>query len=872
MTTRPNTYNTHNSKGKTQYKDSNDIFYNIVDIDKTTEFYSAFTLNLDKHPSHILNLNSLNMLSDIDLYNKYDVAEVIRGDYSRLFFDIDCHDREEFDSSFAQSMKVVKDIVDIISKETQLMPENIISGFFETKETDPSFIPLLINILNNTYINGSNGLALYTKQQKAKYVSAHIYLRGVYFTRAAIKKLFQHFNSKVKRMNSTLPDCLDCTIYVEGQRIFRHPFSGKAIQARGPPLLTKEAGEFLRMRPDAFIATKTDLDNILISEYSNCYSLLTEYLKSYIISDITIASKKEAKEFAETLDEELKPGTNIFKDIKRFVACHTPQSEWYFNLIKKIQFYIYKHPGITDEKIILHFSKDEFLYVTQTHKRHVLNISAINSAIKVARANPLTTSKIIKEIKDLPHILPEDMTDLMELKSIVGDFYGVDMMTLAKLIHSTFIFFTRVDDDKESINFIAFKINNTLVVKSYVAFLSYLKTTPIPIRLNKQGVIYKLEITQAFNIYDCLKSKYYDFELCSENENVLSLYCNPNPKPSKPVPLPECVSKIFDLYAEVEDKNNQESITYVVSEERKNFLLDWFAWSIQHPENRNKTCLQISAKQGIGKNIITNTLCKAIGYNYSLDNANIDNIIGTYNGGIDKKLLIVMNEVDTSAKNIDKLKSTITDIRIQINEKYGASYMGKNSANYVMFTNHMDTRTISDGDRRFVYIRTNANPYPKSFYDECVNPLTSCLKDEYATQFIQHLLTRDLTNYNPSMAPEFDKALLYENRKDKRSALYRLIDYIFTEKSPKLVKDVLIIDDLIEQLKNFRSCGISICDYYNIPSHKIEIENDLNVELNKAEFSCAGITKIINFNDEDKYIIKRCKKNFARDRQIILLK
>lgn len=870
-----NTFNTHNAKGKYQHEPSNDIMYNLVERSKTTETYSAFTISLTKTPQ-TFNLSQFVKFSDIKLYERYDVAEVLRGDFSRLFFDIDCHDNEEFNNTFYKAFDVIKNIVEIIAKDNNLDADKILSGYLETKEDDTKALDDLVNNLADYHFySGDNAIALGTNQPKAKYISSHIYLRGIYFTRSAIKKLFSNFNSAVKMANSNMPSCLDCSVYVEGQRIFRHPYSGKAIQARGTPILTKFAQEWLSENPDAFVATKTENDKIFISESSECYAHIQNYLKTFV-KPIKVSDKKETKEFLENFDEETKEDTDLYSTIKRNIVRHTTQCEWYFNLIKKIQFYIYRNSqeghNLSDKDIIDYFSQPEFRYTTQTHKRKLLQINSIRSALEIAKQNPLTTSKILRDIVELEHVEPKDLKPLETFKTLVGKYAGVDITTLATLIHNTFIFFTRVDDSKESINFIAFKdTNNQLQIKSYTAFMTFLKTYPIPVRLNKEGIIYKIKLETAFNIYDKFKSRYYDFELCSDDENVLSIFNGFNKPEDGNNPLPESVSKIFDLYATVEDKNNHDDITYTVDNDRKEFLLDWFAWMVQHPENRNKTCLQISAKQGIGKNIITNTLCKMIGDRFTMGNAYIDNIIGTYNGGIDKKLLIVMNEVDTKAKNTDKLKSTITDPTIPINEKYGANYIGKNCANYVIFTNHTDTRTIAENDRRFVYIRTEAEPYPKEFYNDIVNPLNSCLKDDIAEGFVNHLLSRDLTNYNPSLAPDFDKTTLYEDRKDKRSAIYRLVDYVYTKESPKIKCGCLIIPELVNALTCLRRLGESICGFYNVDENK-SLEDDLITELNKVELTNAGVIKIIGFNDEDKYATKKCRKNFARDKMVIYVK
>ena len=60
------------------------------------------------------------------------------------------------------------------------------------------------------------------------------------------------------------------------------------------------------------------------------------------------------------------------------------------------------------------------------------------------------------------------------------------------------------------------------------------------------------------------------------------------------VKLSEKWDKIFDLWAYSDEDIER-------SKKRKEFILDWLAYVIQRPENRNATALCISSLEGIGK-------------------------------------------------------------------------------------------------------------------------------------------------------------------------------------------------------------------------------------------------------------------------------
>lgn len=859
-----NTYLNFNSdKENYQHKDSNDILLNIISVDKTNEWNNAFTMRRSKKPSHIVSLNQIpELLKNTEFFEKNDVAEVLRGDYCRLYFDIDCHTEEEMDDAF-KAFELVFHIVKILAEDHDLEPVEIIGGYAETKHLTNELIQKLYD--DYDLVNGDNFVIIETEQPKAKYFSSHLYLRSFYFSRNALYNLFKDFNSKQKKLNSNLPETLDTTVYVRGQRIFRFPFSGKAISGRGIPCLTDYAFEVLNKSPDVFIATKTENDTNFISENSQTYDKINNYLQTFM-PKIEAATKKENKKYIEELSDKIK---NNDTKIKHNVLTHTPQSEWYFNLIKQIQKHIYFNPEATKDEIIKHFSKEEYRYITQVHKNKILNVSAIISAYNIAKENPLSAGKLKKEILNVGRIESKDMMDYFKFRNIVTSYKGVDYVTLAQLIHSSFAFFTRTEEEKTAINFIAFKTVDGIIVQSFEAFKKQLDTTPVTIRINEKGKIYECDITKAFKFYDKYKSRYYDFELASEREDVLSLYTQPTQPTHIEQELPDEVDKIFDLYATVYDPKNDGSYVNTVDQERKEYIINWFAYMLQNPAHRNLTCLQLSAAPGIGKNLITNTICQYL-KRFSWDNANIDNIIGTYNGGVDKKLFIVMNEIDTSNHNKDKLKSTITDPKIPINEKYGQSYMGKNCANYLMFTNHFDTQTISENDRRFAFIHSTAKPYPKDFYNSIVNPLTSSLKDDLAEKFINYLLSKDLTGYDPSFAPTFDKDKIYKLRSEKRSAVYRFVVDMFNSNSPELVNGVIIVEKLLNDINEYlRFAEKSLSEKYGLTDN---LDDDIFNELSKKNITTRTIQDIINFNDEDPYVITKCYKSFARKKLIIMQK
>ena len=235
-----------------------------------------------------------------------------------------------------------------------------------------------------------------------------------------------------------------------------------------------------------------------------------------------------------------------------------------------------------------------------------------------------------------------------------------------------------------------------------------------------------------------------------------------------------------------------------------------------------------------------------------------------------------MNEVDNTQKNTDLLKAIITEDTVQINVKYGLQYTGLNCANYLIYTNHIDTNTISNGDRRFTFIKSYGVPMSKAFYASiCVPGKEGHLKEEIRNQFIKHLLSRDLTNYKPNEPKAFDKHIIEDSREETRSSIYKIILQIL--QSEEYEKDYIICQDLIDLINQIMctySSNDTLYKFFKLDFLK-GADNIIRAEIQntKKNFTLQALNSIINFKDDD--IIEKIKSNKrdeTRNKQIIRLR
>ena len=597
----------------------------------------------------------------------------------------------------------------------------------------------------------------------------------------------------------------------------------------------------------------------------------------------------------------------------------TSHIEWIADLITQIKIEIKSNPSITDNELFDKFIQEDYQYYSHSNRRKLRQDYSVKWAINKARSSPeISTSKVLKYLhNELAKSHEQFSVNNIQscFKYTISDFKsrvskGVTYISLMELIHFTFIFFTNKSPEFNFNKHIAFlDEEEELQIKSYDDFIDDCKTDPITIKLcryhqdidntNKQVstelYIESIPIKQALVIFDCFKQKYYQWDIYSYDPNVFSLYCNPI-KPTNEISkeLPQPVSEILDLICSV---LNDDANGLIVNYEEKNFILDWFAYILQHPESRNKTGLCIVTEQGVGKNLLTNTICNYLTKQFSNSNISIDQIIGQYTIDLDRKLLAVINEVDRSKKDSDKLKSVITDETIYINKKFGLNRNAKNACSYVFFSNHFDTKIISNGDRRFTLIRSIAKPKSKEWYNKIAE--NQMFKEPYASQFINNLLSRDLSKYSPDSCPDFAKTELFKIRNDATSVIQRIMVEILTKCDIEYLKFTDIVTDLNTAVVNgstlytptYKTLYNKYIEFVhskpvtNKSSNEVDVEEEVNSELatlidlehelvdeygsnKKNKITNRLVNNVINFEDDkDLY-----KTTYKRSYTVIKLK
>lgn len=813
------------------YQPNNLILINKVHVRDASNGKNAFTLfkYVDPEP-----FNGNELINNQNYFDEYDVAEILRGDYSKLYFDIDGDD-------YNDSIKAMGQVADMFNIIFKYVPTVKIYGLIESCYVD------YVNKLNELY----NGLfkIYHNNQHCAKPFSAHLFIVGVYFSRKELKELFKCVSGN-KLKHSTFSQSLDFSVInTAGQKTFRHVLSGKALKGRKPnPNISQFDKIDIMNNFKCYSCTKTDLDTQLIAQGSPCYCELSTYISSKVIKE---ASAQKLNYYGIKSNNIKENFESLASSEVRSLKGHeyNDQSKWYFNLVKLIA---REAKNLNDNDLFNKFNDEQYAYITHTHHRTVKNPAAVWSAIKYVRANPKASNY---NKNDICHNDPcsREIDEFLKLCS-----EGVDIDELKLLIYETFVVFSRNDEAKSSINFIAYKQNNEIYKKDKEAFFKCYQNILIKIYLKMSGTSKKtgetcellvsksIKFIQLFSYFGNHLHQMYDFDIYSNASNVLSLY--KNPITSTPCELDTHWTKIIELFATERDGD-----TFSINMDKFNYVLNWFAYVLQHPETKNSVFLMINSVQGIGKNILTNAICKFLGERFSMPNTNIDSVCGNFNGSLDFTKLIIINEVEKN--NYSNKIKTLIDDKIEVRKKYENNYITDNRLSVCIFTNNYDVNLIQQTDRRFSFINSYGVPLSKDFYAEMFEPNTQNLKNDIYNNLINHLLSRDLTNYRPNECKEFDKSELFEKRNKSRNVVYQII----IEEMKKRNFKMLPIAELIKTLLELRN-GID--------------DNEYKEELQTMTINNKTIKNIINFNPEDPYEYTKCKIRGSeyRDKYVIICK
>lgn len=195
----------------------------------------------------------------------------------------------------------------------------------------------------------------------------------------------------------------------------------------------------------------------------------------------------------------------------------------------------------------------------------------------------------------------------------------------------------------------------------------------------------------------------------------------------------KCPAKVFNLfdgfqaekleYPEMTSEKIEELIKPIkihlnlLTTNNADWILDWLANIIQDPMNRSQVAPLIRDEGnmlvlggGTGKTSFFDWLMNhIIGEKYCYSIANNADLYGNFNGFMEGKLLVVVEEAngDANFKNNDILKAKLTQKKQSVNKKGIESYEVQDFSRWCFFSNNRNPIAINSHSRRFAVMDTN---------------------------------------------------------------------------------------------------------------------------------------------------------------------
>ena len=191
-------------------------------------------------------------------------------------------------------------------------------------------------------------------------------------------------------------------------------------------------------------------------------------------------------------------------------------------------------------------------------------------------------------------------------------------------------------------------------------------------------------------------------------------------------------------------------------ERQYNYILDWFASKLQKPWIKLCSVPVFQSLEGSGKNIILDLFYKIMSSKYFMAISNPLHILGAFNGMVEGKLLVDLNEVSFGG-NItqnNQLKSLITEPQTIVNKKNKEAYEISNLCDYIITTNCEWAISVGSDNRRYNcyemdnWLSGNHDDSPeKTEYTK--NLLEQTQKSPGINAFAKYLYDRDISGFNP---------------------------------------------------------------------------------------------------------------------------
>lgn len=189
-----------------------------------------------------------------------------------------------------------------------------------------------------------------------------------------------------------------------------------------------------------------------------------------------------------------------------------------------------------------------------------------------------------------------------------------------------------------------------------------------------------------------------------------------------------------DLSMSVEEAKEKcrlyrEHVEHFLCQDKKeyiDFIWAWLADIIRNPGHKPGSAIVLKGGKGIGKTTLSYPFRKILG-NYFLSSANSDHFFSKFNGQLENKLLLVMEEAVWAGSHIadSTLKTLITETSMTIERKGYDAYPAHGYQRVIMCSNEDWVVPASGDERRFFVLDIPAKKPSEAYFNALYNEMNN---------------------------------------------------------------------------------------------------------------------------------------------------
>jgi hypothetical protein len=199
----------------------------------------------------------------------------------------------------------------------------------------------------------------------------------------------------------------------------------------------------------------------------------------------------------------------------------------------------------------------------------------------------------------------------------------------------------------------------------------------------------------------------------------------------------------------------REHIWTVVASRKKevfDYVMNWLAWCVQHPNERAEVVLVMQGKRGTGKGTVGNAMAKLFGQ-HALQISNAEHLVGRFNGHLRDTVFLFADEAywpgNKGAEGT--IKRLVTEPTIFIEAKGRDGVEVPNMLHVMMASNEDWVVPAGERERRYVVLKVSDRHLQDHAWFKAISDQ---LVDGGYSAVLYDLLHHDLGDFHPRQLPK----------------------------------------------------------------------------------------------------------------------